>query len=155
PAAPMNGDTLANADVNARVAPNRWPPGVPVTANHAPPLGDVMKTSGAAHGDGSVSRWWMNALPVDDAVKLALVTLAVAAAPLAAAGAGPRAMPRSSVPITATSDRKSLFMRLPSPFGELLCAAATHRADGRRCPHIRGRPLPRTTARGDGRAGCG
>src|SRR5437899_3913916 len=44
-----------------------------------------MNTSGAAHGAGSDSRWWMNALPPGIvAVKLADVTLDTATAPLTA-----------------------------------------------------------------------
>ena len=84
PAAPMNGETLAKAVSNCSSSA-RLAPALPVTANQTPPFGEVMNTSGAAHGAGSDSRWWMNALPPGIvAVKLADVTLDTATAPLTA-----------------------------------------------------------------------
>src|SRR5215469_2460581 len=80
PAAPMNGETLANAVSNCRTS-RLDAAAVPVAANQTPPLGDVTKTSGAAHGVGSDSRWWMKAFPPGVAGKLALVTLDTATMP--------------------------------------------------------------------------
>src|SRR5215472_12210344 len=81
PAAPMNGETLANAVSNCRTS-RLDAPAVPVAANQTTPLGAVTKTSGAAQGVGSDSRWWMKALPPGMvAGKLAVVTLDTATAP--------------------------------------------------------------------------
>src|SRR5215469_13738098 len=56
-------------------------PHLPVTANHTPPFGDVTKTYGVTHGDGSASVARIRASPSGVAGKLAVVVRVVTTLP--------------------------------------------------------------------------